>query len=410
MRRWFWLRWLFVVALAAALIGAEFWLRHVRPMHGERAEDEPAVLWVYESPEAGGIISSPCVSGQRVYIGSIGDTGLSPRGEVIALDRSTGKVVWKFDDGGAMLHMYSSPRVSGEHLYIGEGMHANFSCKLYSLDIHTGQKIWSFPVNSHIESTPCLAENHVIFGAGDAGLYALDGDNGKPKWHFDKSVHIDSTPAIVGSRVYVGSGVSRRFSRASVFCVDASTGREIWQTPVDLPAWGSPLADEKRVFIGLANSRLDQSAEKPAGALICLDATSGKLLWRCPMGDGVMSRPARVGENICVACRDGYCYLLDQNDGQIIWRKSLDSAIVTNPVFVDGKLYVAASAGLLACLDPTSGEIVWKFDVTTHARSEVHLFSTPAVVGDESGGHSLYFGVELVTPAGRVPMLYAIRR
>lgn len=409
MNRWWWLRCVFVIALAAILIGAEFWLRHVRSIHGDSKGNEPAVLWAYESPEAGGIISSPCLSENRIFVGAIRNSGLSPRGEVIALDREAGKVVWRFDEGGEMLHMYSSPRVDGERLFIGEGMHANFQCKLYSLDIHTGQKVWSFPVGGHIESTPCLTGDCVIFGAGDAGLYAIDKNNGKPRWHFDKSLHIDSTAAVVGRRVYAGSGVSRRFRETAVFCLDASTGSEIWRTPVDLPAWGSPLADEQHVFIGLANGRLDQSAETPAGALVCLDAASGKLLWRCPMTDGVMSRPARVGENVCVTCRDGYCYLLDQSDGRIIWRRDLGSAIVTNPVFLDGKVFVAASGGLVACLDATSGEIEWKFDVAAYARSEVHLFSTPAVTADESGKHSLYFGAELVTPAGRVPMLYAIR-
>lgn len=408
MRHWFWIRWVVAAALAAVLIGAEFWLRHQHPIRVEPAAESP-VAWVYESPEAGGIISSPAIDGDRIYVGSIRDTGLSPRGEVIALDREKGKIVWKFDHGGEMLHMYSSPRVKDGRLYIGEGMHANFRCNLYCLDIHTGEKVWSFPVGSHIESTPGLNGELVIFGAGDAGLFALEAGGGKPRWHFDKSLHIDSTPAIVGNRVYAGSGVSRRFSNTAVLCLDAATGGEIWRTPVDLPAWGSPWADESRVFIGLANGRLDQSSDKPAGAVLCLDSANGKLLWRCPMADAVMSRPTRAGENICVTCRDGFCYLLDQTNGHIIWRTNLNSPIVTNPVLADGRLYVAASAGLLACLDPATGEIDWSFDVSDHARSEVRLFSTPAVVRDDSGRHCLYFGAELVTPAGRVPVLYAVR-
>lgn len=409
MRR-YWLGWLVAGALGALLLGAELWLRHVRPDATGKQPSELEVLWFFETPENGSIVSSPCVIDDRVYFGAIRDTGLAPRGAVIALNRTTGKPVWTFDDGGEMIHMYSSPFVLGNRLYIGEGMHANFTCKLYCLDAGNGKKEWSFPVGGHIESTPHVDAGRVYFGAGDAGLFALDEVSGKRVWHFDKSLHVDSNPAVVGGRVYAGSGVSRRFQETAVFALDADTGTELWRVPVDLPAWGSPLVDEQRVFIGLGHGGLDRSVDKPIGAVLCLDSMTGQRLWRQPLPDAVMTRPVRTETGLCVTCRDGNCYLLDQADGHVIWQKNLGSAILTTPTLLDDKLYVVASAGLVACLDPVTGESRWSFNVAAHARSSVRLYSSPAVAADGAGRHCIYFGAELVTPAGRVPTLYALRR
>src|SRR5262245_32885696 len=151
-----WLCWLLVAVACAVLLGAELWLRHVRP----EPKPPPAaleVVWFFETEQAGSIISSPCVDGDRIYVGVIRYSGLSPRGAVYALDRVSGKAIWSFDDDEKMLHMFSSPQVSGNRLYIGEGMHANFECKLYCLDVRTGMKEWTFPATSHIESTPAIA-------------------------------------------------------------------------------------------------------------------------------------------------------------------------------------------------------------------------------------------------------------
>src|SRR5207244_12980553 len=125
-------------------------------------------------------------------------------------------------------------------LYIGEGMHANLVCKLYCLDAGSGRKLWHFTVGGHIESSPCVADGRVFFGAGDDGLYCLDAVSGAKRWQLAGAHHIDSNPAVAGRWVYAGSGVSRARKTTEVFCLDAADGSLRWRRPVDLPAWGSP--------------------------------------------------------------------------------------------------------------------------------------------------------------------------
>jgi outer membrane protein assembly factor BamB len=400
---------LIVIALiGAALLAAAI---RLRSNHRERVIEKPPgpdVLWVFEAPRAGAIMSTPCVNGDVVYIGAIRDAGLSPQGAVHALNRSTGKPIWIFDDEGNMVHMYSSPRVNENSIFIGEGMHRNFASKLYCLDRRDGHKRWIFPTNSHIESTPCISGDRVVFGAGDDGLYAVNAETGKRLWQLARPVHIDSTPVVHGDRVYAGSGFSRRLKEMAVLCVDLESGREHWRIPVELPAWGSPTVDDDRVCFGLGEGRLERSIEKPAGAVLCLHATSGKILWRRDLPDAVMAKSATDGKHFFAACRDGFCYALDRLDGRIIWQTQLGSALVTTPALAGGRLYVTASGGKLACLDAADGKVVWTFDVGAHARAKTKLYSSPVVTRREDGRRQIYFGAELEIPSGHVARLYAL--
>jgi outer membrane protein assembly factor BamB len=280
---------------------------------------------------------------------------------------------------------------------------------LYCLDIASGTKKWAFPAQGHIESTPCVSDGLVVFGAGDDGLRALDAFTGNKRWRYGNELHVDSTPFVTGGRVFAGSGVSRRYRNSAVFCVDLAGGTEVWRAPVDLPAWGSPIVDADRLFIGLGHGRLDRSLEASAGALLCLDARTGHRLWQTAFPDAVMARPELAADRVFVNCRDGNCYALDRADGGILWTAALGSPLVTNPTLVDGKLFVVASRGLVAALDPDTGIEIWRFDVAGHARADVNLFSSPAVMRDANGRPLIYFGAELVTPAGRVASLYALR-
>src|SRR6476469_3262890 len=99
-----------VVAVAAAGVGA--WLlrdRGAPPAPPEPTPPAPAVVGAFEAKERGAFVASPLVAGPHVYLAAVRDTGLHPTGAVLCLDRATRQLLWTFDDGGAMLHMFSTP-------------------------------------------------------------------------------------------------------------------------------------------------------------------------------------------------------------------------------------------------------------------------------------------------------------
>ncbi len=352
-------------------------------------------MWVFAPQFPGAMVSSPLVSNDRVYAAVIRDHGFRPEGVVFAVDEKTGKSMWESDGNGNMIHMYSSPCIADGLIYVGEGMHANFDCKLSCLDARTGQMRWRFAATSHIESSPCVEGGRVFFGAGDDGVYAIDAIRGTRIWQFNERLHIDASPVVSENRVYIGSGISRRFRTNELLALAAETGKPIWRVKVDLPAWGSPVANGEQVFFGLGNGRLESSDPSPAGAIVCVDAKTGEERWRCHLPDAVVARVAVDDRCVYFGCRDEFAYAVDRRSGEVKWRYRAGSGIVTKPALVDGRLYVAASAGRIACLDTESGNEIEAFDLADHAKTKCRIWSSPSVQTDADGHHRLFVGAEL---------------
>jgi outer membrane protein assembly factor BamB len=409
-------QWLLGLAtLAALILGGRLLFRRDTPPAGEQ-RPPVQVAWSFQQPDCGAIISSPRVATDRLYVGAIRDHGLSSSGVVYCLDAATGRIVWEFDDDGAMQHMYSSPCLADGLLYIGEGMHANHVCKLYCLDAATGRKRWDFETAGHIESSPCVTGGRVFFGSGDDGIYCLDAATGRERWHFHGPFHIDSNATVAAGRLYAGCGISRKYKNTEIFCLDAGDGTVVWRQSTDLPVWGSPAVDGEQVFFGLGNGRLTKDVTppaRPAGAVLCVDTATGRTRWRCDVPNGVLAQPAVDGARVYFGARDGCCYAVDRRDGRQCWRADLGSAVVTRPALVGSELFVVAGDGRVARLDAATGRVRWTFDVAAESQTKPQMFSSPTAVREAGGGeahHRLYFGAELRVPsAGSFAYLYCLR-
>jgi outer membrane protein assembly factor BamB len=387
-------------------------------------------VWVFMPPQRGGMIVSSCLKeGGRVYVAAAHKQGAQFFGTLYCLDARTGKIVWAFDDDGDMKQVFSTPCIADGRLYVGEGFHENKACKLYCLEARTGKKLWDFATDSHTESSPCVAGGKVFFGAGDDGVYCLDAASGKKLWQYPgkegdtapttgggpglKSgrrlkLHVDASPLVAAGRLYVGSGIDRDAEDPgdpALFCLDAATGKKRWLVALgrrDLPAWGSPALADGQVFFGVGNGDIfqDTKGEKPAGAVVCVEAATGKELWRHRVGGGVLKKPAVDRYHVYFGSRDGHCHCVERQRGRLRWKKDLGSAVVAAPALFrcpecgSARLYVMGSGGRLESLDPATGYRYWTFDLGRDS----HLSSSPSVTATHTGQgerRRLYFGAGL---------------
>lgn len=362
----------------------------------------PRLVWVFEAPRPGAVIATPRVTATAIYLGAAHTQGFNLTGAVYAIDPATGKSQWSFDRNGHMLPTASSPLIIGDRLYFGEGMHGHFACRLQCLDVATGRPRWDFETSDHVEGGPVAAGELVLFPAGNDGLYAVDATTGKRRWNFRADVHIDSSPCVSSGQAIVGTGKSRRFSNYQVVCLDVSSGNPIWRTSVNLPAWGDPICTGDRVYVGLGNGRLTESVkppETPAGALACLDAATGKLLWSFPTGDAVFGRPALVGDCVVFAGRDGNLYGLNA-DGQEAWRLSMGGPAVSGVASVGSHVYAVSVAGRIVRVDAASGREEWRHELG-HTGVEPHVFTSPVIVGQR-----IYIAAEMTTGQAGIVSLF----
>lgn len=207
-----------------------------------------------------------------------------------------------------------------------------------------------------------------------------------PKWKVTVGEGV-ATPALVGDRLFV---FSRQDGNEVIRCLDAGSGKELWQDKYDAlgatgPASGfsgprsSPtVAESKVVTLGVR------------GMLSCLDAGSGKVLWRKDEFQAYprfhpASSPLVVG-GLCIAQLggqdNGALVAYDLGSGAPKWKWTGESPGYASPVLmvVDGvTLVVAETDSRLVAVNVADGKLVWETSFAVQGRG--YNASTPLVDG-----------------------------
>jgi outer membrane protein assembly factor BamB len=252
----------------------------------------------------------------------------------------------------------------------------------------------------------------------------VDAATGKQIWQFtvDGGLHVDSNPLIHNGRVYAGSGTSQKSKNTRIFCVDLQTGKEVWGEKVEYAAWGSPNAAGKQVFFATGNGTFSEDRAPVAGLLLCRDAETGKPLWERALPNSLVGKPAVDRYQVYIGCKDGVLYALDRQTGEPVWSKGLQAPILSAPIVATGEksnvgeiVYAIGSSGEFEALSAADGTLHWSVSFRDLIQiPHVNSVSTPVVVREPGEGQrtrrvfiAMGFGPSAVaTPTAR---LYCFR-
>jgi outer membrane protein assembly factor BamB len=199
-----------------------------------------------------------------------------------------------------------------------------------------------------------------IFAMGDlddaSQVIALNVADGKPLWtakvgkagapgwgHFAGP---RCTPTVDGDRVYaVGQ-------YGEVACLDAASGKEIWRKDYvkdfggELPEWGycgMPLVDGKQVILMPGGKR---------GDLVALDKKTGELIWQSTdFVDSIHYSSPIVAEiggvRQYIQLTDASVAGVAASDGSLLWRapRKGATAVIPTPIIRDDSVYVTSGYG-----------------------------------------------------------------
>ena len=181
-----------------------------------------------------GFWSSPAVSGDTVYAGSID-------GKLYARYAATGAPRWTATTGNTI---DSSPAVANGAVYVGSD-----DSKLYAFGADDGAPLWSYATGGWIESSPVVANNTVYVGSDDHKLYALNAITGSLNWSFDAGSAV-STPAFANGTVYVGC-----WGGSTLYALNAGTGKMLWSATVGATLFGPSIANGV-VYVATEDNKL----------------------------------------------------------------------------------------------------------------------------------------------------------
>lgn len=185
---------------------------------------------------------------------------------VMALDKHTGKTVWRTDrttdygdldeNGqpkleGDLRKAYSTPgyvEVNGRTHLISIGSRAAFA-----YDALTGEELWTIRHDDfNASSPPMFFESHAILNTGSRASNLLsvrlddttrgDVSESHVVWNRDKGNSDLSAPILIGDRVFsvLNNGV--------VNCINVQTGEEIWKDRIEGTFTASPIAGDGRIY------------------------------------------------------------------------------------------------------------------------------------------------------------------
>jgi outer membrane protein assembly factor BamB len=280
---------------------------------------------------------SPVVHGDLIFVSTSNGQDEShvnipsPKApSMIAINKTTGKLAWEVNNVfDKILHgQWSAPSVGkvGDvvQVVIGEG-----DGYVRGYEALTGKKLWEFDTNpkdsvwprtrNEIISTPVIFENKVYIangqdpehGEGVGHLYCIDptkrGDITKDGmvWHFDKIRRSISTGALHAGLLYYPD-----FS-GFLHCIDAKTGKELWQHDMFAAVWGSPLVVDGKVYLG----------DEDGDVVVLQAGREKKVLGEMNMGSSVYSSPVPA---------NGALFIMNRNQLFALAEKATPAAKASN--------------------------------------------------------------------------------
>jgi outer membrane protein assembly factor BamB len=196
-----------------------------------------------------------------------------------------------------------------------------------------------------------------------------------------------SSPVVVGGRVYV---FTRQKEDEVVWCLDVATGKEIWRSePCPAPykaGPGAPGDTKTRATPAVADGRVFTLGVSEI--LSCLDARTGKLLWRKQSRGyptyGASASPL-VADGLCIAqVGKGGLTAFDAATGNVRW--CYDDVIggpgYGSPVLVEmagERQVVTVTQNCYLGVSAAAGKLLWRLGVP---RWDIQQCITPVVYKD----------------------------
>src|SRR5215216_119134 len=267
------------------------------------------------------------------------------------------KEIWQHQ-GNVLLEF--PPVIGGKRLFL-----LNDSGKLFAIQKHTGKVLWKRKLGALAAASPAYADGTVyavllqraLRGRGSriGRVVALDGKSGKIRWSRELASRSESSPLVSGDRLYFGS------ESGTVYAMGAGDGRVRWRFRAGGAVKGGLALADGKLYFGDYGGRA-YAIRESNGASVWRASTNGG---RFGLGSGnFYSTPAVAFGRVYMGNTDGRVYSFSANSGQLAWSQSTGGYVYASPAVAQvpgGRplVYVGSYSGRFYALDARSGAVRW---------------------------------------------------
>jgi outer membrane protein assembly factor BamB len=183
-------------------------------------------------------------------------------------------------------------------------------------------------------------------------------------WKYKGDELIEFPPIVVDGRLYFID------NDGLYICLDAKTGKVVWRKRL-----ASLNASSPAYFKGVL-----YSVSLSPGQALAVRARDGKVLWRKPLDGRAESSPLVLGGRMYFGNEAGELLALDIDDGSTVWETTLGGSVKAAPAYDHGKLYVGDYGGKMNAVRADDGKLVWQTsDLGLGIAGSGRFYSTAAV-------------------------------
>ena len=288
--------------------------------------------------------STPTVVGDKVY--TMGITGL-----LTCFAAADGKILWQANPSEElkasrlMFGSAVSPLVEHGKVYIMAGAKGG---AIAAYDAGSGKLAWKDEEDRASYSSPInlgTGPGEQILFLAQSGMVALTPDSGKVLWRVplvDKLMETSSTPAVCGN-VLLASSIT--FGAMGIDLQkkgDAIEGKQLWTNPDLTCYFATPVPVGSDYFYLVTGSR-PFSRGPTMATLHCVDAHTGKDLWKRPKVGKYHASLLRTGDEKLLMLEEGGDLVLFQPDPKEfkeLARSKVCGETWAHPALADGRFYV----------------------------------------------------------------------
>jgi len=298
------------------------------------------------------------VQGDRVWLTTATEDGRSLR--AIAVDRNSGAILKNVEifllKSAKLANSKNSfasptPVVEGDHVYVHFGA---FGTACITQD---GVIVWKtrleYDNGQHgTGGSPVLYGDLLILscdGNDVQFVVALDKLTGKVKWKKSREGYQAYTTPLIVKQATGDQVISPGAFRTIAY--DPQNGKELWQV-----TYGEGFSNVPRPVYGDGLVFICTGFQQPSLIAVRLDGkgdvTKSKIAWKLDRGVPLTPSPLLVGNELYLVTDNGIATCVDAKTGKELWRVRLGGNHSASPIYADDRIYFLSEEGESVVLAP----------------------------------------------------------